>query len=219
MKKTYAVLAMPLWLSGCMMLGMGGMGMGGGAMKGTPGGMPASGQTLVKKSLANGIRMTVDLPPYRLGDNLEYTVTLQDELTKAAITDASMALLVSPVEGRAQDQTSGQAGAHAEHGTPPPAARGGTAVPLEFAPDGIIGGRYVFRPSITAPGAYRLRFALKRIGTLAPNPPHELEHVVQLDGSVEQHAGGGARSAGGGVTPLIVLGAVAMAVAMLFMFR
>ena len=216
--RTIAVLSMSLWLSGCMMLGMGGLGMGGG-MHGTPGGRPAGGPTIIKESVANGMRMTVEFPPYRPGDRLVYTVTLQDATSGAAVAGASMALLVSPVAGPAQDSIPGQARAHAMHEGSPTEARGATTAALEFAADEVGDGKYVFRPSLTTAAAHRFRFVLKRSGTPGLDPPNELEHVVQLGGAGDQHAGSGAPSSGWGVTPLILLGAGAMAVAMLIMLR
>ncbi len=72
MNKMYAVLPAPLFLSGCMVLGMGGMGRaGGGGMRGASHGPSMNGQTLVKESVVNGIRITAEFPPERSADSTD----------------------------------------------------------------------------------------------------------------------------------------------------
>ena len=90
---------------------------------------------------------------------------------------------------------------------------------MKFSPDAIDNGTYVFHPSIKSGGAYTFAFVLERAGAVALDPPIRVEHVVQLDSQGDQHSGTGARTTGSSIAPLVLIGAGAMVVAMLFMFR
>lgn len=211
---------MTVWLGGCMMSGVGGMGMGSGGMHGTMGGMADRGPTFVKESVTSGVRMTVEFPPYRLGDSLRYVLVVQEAENKAPLPGAVVGLFVSPSNGGASAERD-HAAAHAG----PDSTRAATpTVPvteLEYAASDLGNGCYAFRPSITAAGAYRLRFVIT--GGLTPDPAvsHELEHVVQIPSSGNGHGRGMAAAGADDVRSisLLLLGAGAMAVAMLFMVR
>ena len=218
MKKMYVALPMPLFLSGCMMLGMGGMGAaGGGGVHGAPHGPSTSGQTLVKESVVNGIRMTAEFPSYLLGDELAYTVTLRDVRDKSTISDASIALIVTLDDN--QSSRSGQAGSHSEHGDSSPTQSQGKAGHMKVSPDEIGNGTYVFRPAIKNGGAYKFVFVLARVGSVRIDPPIEVEHTVQLDGQRDQRSRHGDHRTESRMAPAVLIGAGAMAIMMFFMFR
>lgn len=188
-KLTLTVLT-PLLLSGCMLSGMGGMGMhGGGSMPETSPGSTMRGPATIKESVAGGIRVTVNFPHYAFGDALAYDVSLRDLRDETLIRDASVFLVVTP--------------------------DGVTKV----APGVSDSGTYVFRPALTAEGAYRLAVVVERIGTTALDPPVKVEHTVHLLKPMQTGSGDGHGPNGSRMTPVIVLGAVVMAVMMAFMFR
>ena len=215
MKKSYAVLAVPLFLSGCMMAGMGGMG---GGMHGASQGASMSGQTLIKDSVVNGIRITAEFPPYMMGDALAYTVTLRDVRDKSAISDASLAMIVTP-----DDINHGSRSAptvpHSGHGDSAAVRSQDSAERIKVSPDKVGDGTYVFRPSITKGGAYRFVIRVERVGTVTMDPPIEVEQTVQLNAPMAEHAGNGDHGMGSGKAPLALLGVGVMAAMMLFMFR
>ena len=220
MKKTYAVLLTPFLLSGCMMLGMGGMGLGGGGgMHGASHSSAITGQTLVKESVVNGIQLTAEFPPYVFGDELTYTVTLRDVRDKSTISDASIALIVTSDGHRNQGSRSGQAGSHSGHGDRSTTQSQGNVGRMKVSPDHIGNGTYVFRPTITDRGAYNFVFILERVRHVSMDPPLELEHTVQLDGQRDQHSGNGDHVTGSGMAPAALIGVGVMAIMMFFMFR
>ena len=213
MKKLYAVILAPLYLSGCMMLGMGGMGpSGGGGMHGASQGSTMKGQTIVKESITNGIRITAEFPPYVLGDALAYTVTLRDGRDKSMISDASIALIVTSDNNRNQSS-------HAGHLDSSVTQNQASRWRMKISPDVIGNGTYVFRPSITNGGAYRFAFVLERVGNVTIDPAIEVEQTIQLLGQTDQHSENGAHRTGSGISPAVLIGAGAMAIMMLFMFR
>ena len=220
MKKMYAVLPAPLFLSGCMVLGMGGMGLaGGGGMHGASHGSSMNGQTLVKESVVNGIRITAEFPPYVFGDELAYKVTLRDVRDKSIISDASIALIVTSDDNRNQGSRTGQAGSHSGHGDSSTTQSQGKVGRMKVSPDIIGNGTYVFRPPITNRGAYKFVFVLERVGDVTIDPPIEVEQTVQLDGRKDQRSGNGDRVTGSGMAPAALLGVGVMAIMMLFMVR
>lgn len=220
MKKMYAVLPAPLFLSGCMVLGMGGMGLaGGGGMHGASHGSSMNGQTFVKESVVNGIRITAEFPPYVFGDELAYKVTLRDVRDKSIISDASIALIVTSDDNRNQGSRSGQAGSHSGHGDSSTTQSQGKVGKMKVAPDEIGNGTYVFRPSITNGGTYKFVFVLERVGNVTMDPPIEVEQTVQLDAQRDQHSGNRDHMTGSGRAPAILIGAGVMAIMMLFMVR
>lgn len=220
MKKMYAVLPVPLFLSGCMVLGMGGMGLaGGGGMHGASHGSSMNGQTLVKESVVNGIRITAEFPPYVFGDELAYKVTLRDVRDKSTISDASIALIVTSDDNRNQGSRSGEAGSHSGHGDSSTSQSQGKVGKMKVSPDETGNGTYVFRPSITNGGAYKFVFVLERVGNVTIDPPIEVEQTVRLDGQRDQHSGNRDHMAGSGRAPAVLIGAGVMAIMMLFMVR
>ena len=209
MKKLYAVTLAPLYLSGCMMLGMGGMGpSGGGGMHGASQGSTMKGQTIVKESIANGIRITAEFPPYVLGDALAYTVTLRDVHDKSVISIASIALTVTSDGNHNQGSHAGRLDSSMGQSNV-----GKTTI----SPDNIGNGTYVFRPSITTGGLYTFVFLLDGVGNVTIDPPIEVRQTVQLDGRKTQHSGNSDR--GSRMAPAVLIGAGVMAIMMLFMFR
>ena len=213
MKKLCAVILTPLFLSGCMMSGMGGMGhSGGGGMHGASQGSTMQGQTIVKESTANGIRITAEFPPYVLGDALAYTVTLRDVRDKSMISDASIALIVTPDDNRNQ-------GSHSGHLDSSMTQNQRSNWRIKISPDVVGNGTYVFRPAITNGGVYRFVFVVERVGNVQTEPAIEVEQSVQLLRQTVQHSENGAHRTGSGVSPAVLIGAGAMAIMMLFMLR
>ena len=221
MKRLYAVMPAALLLGGCMMLGMGGMGSaGGGGMHGDSHVSSTSGQTLVKESVVNGIRVTVEFPPYVSGDALVYVVTLRDDRDKSFISDASMALIVTSDDNRSQGSSASRPNSQSEHRDSSTTSTGeGKVGAMRVAPDRTGNGRYVFRPSIATGGAYKFVFVVERVGNVTQAPPIEIEQSIQLDKQMNQHSGNGDRVTGVGMTSVAVIGAAVMAIAMLFMLR
>jgi len=218
MKKMYAVLPAPFFLSGCMVLGMGGMGLaGGGGMHGASHGSSMNGQTLVKESVVNGIRITAEFPPYVFGDELAYKVTLRDVRDKSIISDASIALIVTSDDDRNHGSRSGQAGSPSGHGDS--STIQGKMGRMKVFPDNIGNGTYVFRPSITNRGAHKFVFVLERVGNVTIDPPIEVEQTVLLDRPRDQRSGNGDHVTGSGMAPAVLIGAGVMAIMMLLMFR
>lgn len=215
MKTKYAVLAVPLFLSGCMMAGMGGMG---GGMHGASQGSSMSGQTLIKESVVNGIRITAEFPPYTMGDALAYTVTLRDVRDKSTISDASLALIVTPADMN-QSSLSAPTVPRARHADSAAPQSQGKAEGMKVSPEKVGDGTYVFRPSIMTDGAYQFVFLVERVGNATMNPPIEVEHTVQLNAPMAEHAGNGDHGMGSGKAPLAIVGVGVMAAMMLFMFR
>lgn len=177
-----------------------------------------AGQTLVRESVANGIRITVAFPPYALGDKLAYTVTLRDARDQSLISDASLTLIVTTDATRNQGSRSGQAGAHAGHGESSTTPSQETAGKMTFIPEAAGNGTYVFRPSINSPGAYRFLFVMERVRTMTMDPPFTVEQTVQLDGRMAQHSGTGDHM-GSRRTPAVLLGIGAMALMMVLIVR
>ena len=215
MKKTYAVLAVPLFLSGCMMAGMGGMG---GGMHGASQGALMSGQTHIKDSVVNGIRITAEFPPYMMGDALAYTVTLRDVRDKSTISDASLAMIVTP-DDISPGSRSAPTVPHSGHGDTATAQSKDKAERMKWSPDKMGDGTYVFRPSIMKEGAYRFVVLVERVGTVTMDPPIEVVQTVQLNAPMEERSGNGDHGMRSGKAPLALLGVGVMAAMMLFMFR
>lgn len=205
MRRTYAVMLLPLFLGGCMMLGMGGMGSGGGMHGSTP--ASAMGRTIVKESVVSGTRITAEFPAYAIGDALVYSVTLRDARDASSAIDASIALRVTPTG-------SVNAVANSEHGESTVRPGQGNGATMRVTPEAIGNGTYVFRPTITAAGSYRFLFVVDRVRGATIDPPIDLEQTVQLGGPLGEHSGNGI-----GLAPAALIGAGVMAVAMLFMFR
>lgn len=220
MKKMYVVLSSPLLFSGCMMLGMGGMGApGGSGMHGASQGSTMNGPTLVKEAVVSGIRLTAEFPPYALGDRLSYRVTVRDVRDKSTISNASVALIVTADDNRHQDSRSAEAGSDARHADSSTTLTHGTVRRMVVSPDAMADGAYVFRPSITTGGAYRFVFVLDRVGNVALASPIEVEHIVQLHGQRDQHSGNGDPATRSAMAPTVLIGAGVMAIMMLFMIR
>jgi len=204
MNKIYLTLLTPLFLSGCMMLGMGGMGhTGSGGMHGDSHGSSMNGQTIVKESVVNGIKITAEFPPYTLSDELAYKVTLYDVREKLIISDASISLIVTTDNSRGQDS-------HSDHGK---------MKEMKFLPDGINNGTYIFRPSIKNTGAYKFIFVLERVGNVTIDPPIEVDQTIQLLSQANQHSENGDNMTGYGISPVVLISAGVMAIIMLFMLR
>ena len=186
--------AIPLLLSGCMMLGSAGVGHGSrgvGHAHAEP--APMIRQTVIKETVVEGVRITAEFPPYAYGDNLAYRVTLRRERDSTAIGDASLAMLIGPPDAR--DRTT------------------------KISPSAVDNGVYVFRPVVAAEGAYRVSVRVERAGSIALTPSAELEQVVRFDARMDMSAregdGGGSSMRG----PMALLGAGVMAVMMIVMLR
>ena len=213
MKKLCAVILAPLSLSGCMMLGMGGMGLsGGGGKHGASQSSTTRGQTIIKDSIVSGIRITTEYPPYVLGDALAYTVTLRDVRDKSMISDATIALIVTPDDNRSKGSRSG----HLDSSVMQNQRSSWT---MKMSPEVIGNGTYVFRPSITTGGAYRFTFVVEKVDNVTISPAIEVEQTFQLLSQTDQQSENGGHKTGSGISPAVLIGAGAMAIMMLFMFR
>ena len=220
MKKLYVVFSSPLFFSGCMMLGMGGMGApGGSGMHGASQGSTMNGPTLVKEAVVSGIRVTAEFPPYALSDRLSYRVTVQDVRDKSSISNASVALIVTANDDRHQDSRSGEAGSDSRHADSSTTQTRGAVRKMVVTPDSMGDGAYVFRPSITTAGAYRFVFVLDRIGDVAIASPIAVEHTVQLHAQRDQHSGHGDPATRSAMISSVLIGAGVMAIMMIFMIR
>ena len=184
----------PLLLTGCMMLGSGGMGHGsGGVGHGHAQAASMTGQTVIKETVVEGVRITAEFPPYALGDELAYRVTLRRERDNTAIGDASLAMLIGPADAR--DRTT------------------------RVSPSAVGDGVYVFRPIVTAEGAYRVSIRVERAGNIALTSGAELEQVVRLDARMDMSAREGTGGGSSMWAPAALLGAAFMAVMMLVALR
>ena len=220
MKNMYFVFSSPLFLSGCMMLGMGGMGTpGGSGMHGASRGSSMNGPTLVKEAVIDGIRLTAEFPPYVLGDQLTYRITVRDARDKSSISNASVALIVTANDNSHLDSPSGQAGSDSRHADSSTTRSQRTLRKMVVSPDAIGDGAYVFRPAIATGGAYRFVFVLERVGNVALATPIEVEHTVQLLGQRDRHSGHGDPATRSAMAPTVLIGAGVMAIMMLFMIR
>ena len=184
----------PLLLSSCMMLGSGGMGHGsGGSGHGDARAMSMSGQALIKEVVLDGVRITAEFPPYSLGDDLAYRVTLRRERDSTAIVDASVVMLIGADATRDRF--------------------------TRVSPSTRDNGVYVFRPAVVAEGAYAIVIRVERVGNITLTPGAQLEQVVRVDARMdmsprEENGRGSFRLA-----PMALLGAGVMAVMMLLALR
>jgi hypothetical protein len=222
-KSIYLLLLLSIILEGCMMLGMGGMGgmghTGGGGMQGDSHGSSMTGQTIVKESIVNGIKITAEFPPYTLSDELAYKVTLYDVREKLIISDASISLIVTLDDSRSQGSRSGQASSHSGHGDSPPTQSQGKAEKMKFSPDEINNGTYIFHPTIKNKGTYKFIFVLERVGNVTIDPPIEVEQTIQLSSQMDMHSEDGDNMGVSGISPVVLIGAGVMAIIMLFALR
>lgn len=205
MRKLYLVISAPLYLSGCMMLGIGGMG---GGMHGTSPASTMKGPTIIKESIANGIRITAEFPAYILGDELVYPVTLHSARDNSLISTASIALVVILDASRNQVAHSGQLDSSMGQST---------VGKMKFSSDNIGNGTFVFRPSITTGGIYTFVYLLDSIGKIRMDPPIEFRQTVPLDSRKTQQSRNGDHISG--MAPAVLIGAGVMAAMMIFMFR
>lgn len=202
MHKIYLTFLFPLFLGGCMITGMGGMGHMGGMNEGSQG-SSMKGQTIVKESVVDGIKITVELPPYTLADELIYKVNLYDVRDKLTISDASISLIIIPDNSQSQDS-------HNDHSE---------MQEMKFSPVEINNGIYIFRPVIKMKGTYNLTFVLERIGSSELNPPIEVEQTIQLSNQMDMRSEDADNMGVSGISPIVLIGAGAMVIMMLFMFR
>lgn len=219
-----AALLAPLLASGCMMAGMSGMagmgGMGHSSTDSTHGSTPANARgepTVVKEVVAGGLRVTADFPARRVGDSLSYTVTLRELDGRVISTDALVFLEVSPVIMSSASASPGPT--HAGHPAKTARENADGLLRTKFAPVERGGGRFVFRPAFLQAGAYRLSVLVERSGDRVIDPPLVVDHVVQLQAPATGPSGGGHAMRGGGLTPIMLLGAGFMAVMMLVAIR
>lgn len=219
-KSIYILLLLSIILEGCMMLGMGGMGHMGG-MNENSHGSSMNGQTIVKESVVNRIKITAEFPPYILSDELAYKVTLYDVREKMIISDASISLIVTPDDSRKQVSRSGQTSSHSGHGDSSPAQSPSKIEKMKFSPDEINNGTYIFHPTIKNKGVYKFIFVLERVGNITIDPPIEVEQTVQLYSRIDQPSEHSSENMAGFSlsSPVILIGIGAMAIMMLFILR
>jgi hypothetical protein len=199
---------------------MGGMGHMGG-MNENSHGSSMTGQTIIKESIVDGIKITVEFPPYTLSDELAYKVTLYDVREKMIISDASISMIVTSDDSRKQVSHSGQASSHSGHGDSSPTQSQGKVEKMKFSPDEINNGTYIFHPTIKNKGAYKFIFVLERVGNVTIDPPIEVEQIVQLHSQIDQPSEHNSDNMAGFSlsSPAILIGLGAMAVMMLFIIR
>ncbi len=198
MYKIYLTFLLPLFLSSCMMLGIDGMKHGGSHNEKTQ-----QQKTVVKESIVDGIRITVEFPPYTLADELVYKVNLYDVREKLIISDALISLIVTPDNDRSHDS-------HSDHSK---------MQEMKFSPDEIKNGAYIFRPIIKDTGAYKFIFVLDRVGNFNIVPPIEVEQNIQLSSQMDMHSEDGDNMEGSGISHVVLMGSVSMAIMMLFMLK
>lgn len=223
MFKSRVALCGALLLNGCMMPGMMGMGgMGGMHGMGGMGGMPAGAAmepTVIKEAVVGDMRVTAAFPSLAVGDSVAYTVTVARVMDRSPVTDAVVSLVVSADDGRGAAMPAGQAHAHSAARDSTLAAHERPIEPTRWTAVQSGGGSYVFHPVIPANGAHRVVVVVARIGNRVLDPAIELEHVVQLQPRMDQHAGGGGPTIGWGATTLVIAGAVAMGIMMIVAVR
>ncbi|MCL4549828.1 MAG: hypothetical protein M1495_14810 [Bacteroidetes bacterium] len=79
-------------------------------------------------------------------------------------------------------------------------------------------GYFVFNPSFSSAGSYRLIFSIERIGTEIFKPPIEIEHAIDNQSEMNHDHN---RSSSGSIlsSPYLYVGAAAMAIMMIFVIR
>ena len=184
------VVITPLFLGGCMMLGSGGMMHGSQEVaKATP----MIGSTLVKDTVVDGLRLTAEFPPYAVGDDLAYRVTLRRGRDSTAVTDLPVVMVIGRDDMR--DHTS------------------------RVSPEAQGNGVFVFRPIITSDGTYRVVIRVERPGGIASAPGVELTHVVRLVARADMGAQMPEGSADSRWGPTALVGAGVMVLMMLLVMR
>ena len=173
--------------------------------------------SVIKEVTSGALRVTVEFPPFTSGNSLRYDATIQDRDGRAVTDDAAIFLEVSPATGGGTVVSSAQT--HAGH---PPKIAHVSSDGLErtrLTPVERGGGRYVFRPTIPADGAYRLAVVVERVGDAILEPPIVVEYIAQVTSTAPTAPIQGHSMWGGGLTPLVLLGAGFMAVMMLVAIR
>ena len=192
-----------VWLQGCMMGPMGGMGGMATTMPSDgsdkDAGTSTSQQHIVKELIADGVRITADFPVFGPMDSLEYSVELHAIDGRTITPDA--AIMLSAVSATDEGM---------RHGPPLP-----TRLPFIRRSE----GSYVVRPSIPRDGAYRLILVVERVGPTTLERPLVLEQVVQLGASRDHAQVRGPAPPRARLNPLLIVGAGAMAVMMLLTIR
>ncbi|MBA4071170.1 MAG: hypothetical protein C0497_04930 [Gemmatimonas sp.] len=212
--KMMVVLLMPFAVSGCMMAGMaatggGGHMIGGGALHGGTAGSTRQ-STVIKEVMSGSLRVTGEFPFFTSGESLRYVATIQDRDGRARTENAIVFLEVSSAPGNV---VATPVPTHAGHPSMIVNARSDVVERTRLTPVERAGGQFVFRPTIPTDGVYRLAIVVERVGDTVLDPPVVVDHITQI-ARAPNPAGWG-----GGVTPLVLLGAAFMTVMMLVAIR
>lgn len=192
-----------VWLQGCMMGAMGGMGgmastrPGGGSEQDA--GASTIPQHVVKELVAGGIRVTADFPVFGPRDSLEYSVVLRALDGQTITADAAIVLSVVAATDDGM-----------RHGEPLP-----TRLPFTRRNN----GSFVASPSIPRDGAYRLTVLVERVGATTLEQPLILDQVVDLGARPDHAQASGPAPPRVHLNPLVLVGAGFMAVMMLLTIR
>lgn len=165
------------------------------------------------KVVDGAIALTVDFSAPRANDSLIVAVTLAGpEPTGGRDADLTLTIVPASVASGEHESVGG--------------ARDGAFGTMVLSPVRNGGGDFIFRPVLPRDGPYRLTVGLRRVGARTFEPPIEVVHVwdpsqpsraadaTARAGDATTHAGDRTRR-----TPLLLLGAAAMAVMMLFTLR
>ncbi|PKL83092.1 MAG: hypothetical protein CVV24_06745 [Ignavibacteriae bacterium HGW-Ignavibacteriae-3] len=190
-----------LFLPGCMMMGFGGMDHMG-RMNDNIHGSSMTGRTIVRESTVDGIKVTIEFPPYTIDDELFYKVAIYDIHDQMYISDASVVLLAYPGDSKNHESH------YSDHSK---------MEHLNFTPDKINKGIYTFHPIIKMKGVYNLLFIIERIGDSDLNPPIKIEQPVHISDQTEMHPRDGGDQASSTISPMVIIGAGAMTVMMILM--
>lgn len=204
-----AATAAPMLLSGCMMGAMGAMGHStGSAMPSPPAAMESRVSSTSAKVVVGEIGVTVDFRAPPAGDSVVVAVTVVGPGPMSG-RDADLTLTIAPASATSHS------GEHESVGR----ARGGAFGAMLLSPVEDGAGNYIFRAVLPNDGPYRLTVGLRRVGARTFEPPIEVAQVWDL--SPMMRASGASPHDGNrsGLTPLLLLGAGAMAMMMLFTFR
>ena len=151
------------------------------------------GKTITRDTVVEGLRITAAFPPYVLGDDLAYRVTVRRAGDGTAVMEAPVTMLIGRDDTR--DQT------------------------MRVSPSALGDGVYVFHPVITSEGVYRVVVRVERRGDITSTPAIELEQVVHLATRMDMATQVPKGVVTSSWAPTALLGAGLMAVMMLVMLR
>ena len=185
-----------IYLSGCMMAGMGMMhGQGSHEMSMEEHNM---NNTIIKEYNTLEYKIISEFPTMIMGNSSFCRIKIYNKTTGVWQTDAEVYLEVF-TDNTHTDRSANISSFRVKH--------------IKYEND-----NYVFNPNIRSAGIYRFLFSIERIGSETFNPPIEIEHT--MDNQPEMTNNTSHSSTGSILTsPYFYIGTAAMAVAMFFMIR